>query len=277
MSSSGCPLRSGFRQAFASWPTLAMAIYGCAAYFLFLFAFLYAVGFVGGWGVPKSIDDGFGAPFAQALLVDTALLALFAVQHSVMARPAFKRWWTRIVPEPIERATYVLSASSALLLLFWQWRPIAGSVWLIESPLGAAAMHAAFWAGWALVLASTFQIDHFELFGLRQVFARLTGRRRSPPAFRVPLLYRLVRHPIYLGFLLAFWATPVMTPGHLLFAVGTTGYILIGIQLEERDLVALFGDQYRSYRRQVGMLLPRKSDRAGMRPVKPAPVEPEVC
>ncbi len=234
---------------------IAALLYGCVAYAVFMFTILYAIGFVGDLWVPTSVDRGIVAPLITALNVNLALLALFALQHSVMARPTFKRWWTRWVPRAIERSTYVLLASGVMLVMFWQWRPIPAVIWSVD---GAAAwlLHATFWLGWALIFASTFLLDHFELFGLRQVFARLTGRPTPAPVFRTPLFYRHVRHPLYLGFLIAFWSAPTMTAGHLLFAIGTSGYILLGIFLEERDLVDAFGDQYRRYRRQVRMLLP---------------------
>jgi protein-S-isoprenylcysteine O-methyltransferase Ste14 len=228
----------------------------------FLATFLYAIGFAGNIVVPKSIDMGPTDQPILSLVIDLLLLSLFAIQHSVMARRTFKRWWTRIVPPAVERSTYVLAASLTLALLCWQWRPISEPmIWRVESAAGAQLLWAVFWLGWAMLLMSTFLINHFELFGLRQVFAHMAGRQLPEPEFRTPLLYRYVRHPIYLGFLLGFWAAPVMTAGHLLFSIVTTGYILVGIWFEERDLVAQFGDRYRRYRDQVGMLLPRRRTR----------------
>ena len=231
-------------------------LYGTIAYGAFLATFLYAIGFVGNILVPKSIDSGAPTPLLEALVVNLALLGIFAVQHSVMARPAFKRWWTRIVPESVERSTYVLFATAALALLLWQWRAMPEPVWTVENPLAIAAIEAVFWLGWAILLLATFLINHFELFGLRQVFARLLGRAVPRPQFQTPLLYRHVRHPLYLGFVLSFWAAPTMSVGHLLFSVATTGYILIGIFLEERDMIDMFGDEYRRYRERVSMLIP---------------------
>jgi protein-S-isoprenylcysteine O-methyltransferase Ste14 len=233
-------------------------LYGATAYAFFLASFLYAIGFVGNLLVPTSVDSGAVAPLGTALVIDLLLLALFALQHSVMARRGFKRWWTRIVPVSLERSTYVLAASAALALLLWQWRPIAEPlVWSVQHPAGVALLHAVFWLGFTVALASTFMIDHFELFGLRQVWSRLVGHAAPRPQFSTPGLYRHVRHPLYLGLLLGFWATPTMTAGHLLFAAGSTAYILLGIWFEERDLIAQFGDHYRLYRERVGMLMPR--------------------
>src|SRR5262245_6051884 len=235
-------------------------VYGIAAYAVFFVTLLYAIGFVGGLVVPKSIDSGAIVPAEEALIVNLLLLSLFAVQHSVMARPQFKRWWTRFVPVAIERSTYVLLASLALALLFWQWRPIPAVLWQIADPQIAMVVTALSLVGWVLVLTSTFLINHFELFGVHQVANNLVGRDMPAMRFRTPVLYKVVRHPIYLGFIIAFWIAPTMTVGHLLFAAVTTAYILVGIALEERDLVDTFGDEYRRYRERVSMLVPwRKS------------------
>jgi len=231
--------------------------YGLAAYLLFLGTIVYAIGFVGNFGVPKSIDSGVSFALGETLAVDLLLLGLFAIQHSVMARPAFKRVWTQFVPKALERSTYVVFASGALLLLFWQWRPLADPVWTVTAAPAGAVLVGLFWLGWALVFASTFLISHFELFGLSQVIARLLNRTPPEPVFRTPLFYRSVRHPLYLGFLIAFWSAPVMSGGHLLFSIMTTGYILVAIVFEERDLIAQFGEQYLRYKTRVGMLLPR--------------------
>jgi protein-S-isoprenylcysteine O-methyltransferase Ste14 len=225
-----------------------------------LVAFLYAIGFVEGMVVPKAIDTGAAGPALQALIVNLVLLSIFAIQHSVMARPQFKRWWTQFVPPPVERSTYVLLTSLALILLFWQWRPMPTVVWQAANPTFATALVVLSFFGWFLALLSTFLINHFELFGLRQVFNDLSGRGVPTPTFKTPFLYKFVRHPLYLGFIIAFWATPVMTQGHLLFAAMTTAYTFVGILLEEHDMIGVFGDQYRRYRQQVAMILPwRKS------------------
>ena len=239
---------------------LVALLYGLVAYVAFVVAILYAIGFIGGLLVPKTIDSGTAGPLVQAVIVNLLLMSLFAVQHSVMARKGFKQWWTRFVPKSIERSTYVLLSSLVLLLLFWQWRPLPAVVWKVEDMQLAMIVTAVSHIGWVIVFASTFLINHFELFGLHQVANNLSGRPMPAPRFRVPLFYKFVRHPLYLGFILAFWAAPTMTVGHLLFAGVTTAYILVAIQLEERDLVALFGDDYRRYRKRVSMLLPwRKS------------------
>jgi protein-S-isoprenylcysteine O-methyltransferase Ste14 len=241
--------------------------YGCIAYLIFLATFLYAVAFVGGFGVPKILDGPLSEPFFTALLIDAALLAVFAVQHSVMARPWFKRAWTQVVPWAIERSTYVLFASLALALLMWQWRPLGGIVWSVDQPALRAAIWVAFGYGWLQVLVMTFLIDHFDLFGLRQVWLHLMGRQYTRVHFATPAPYRVVRHPLYLGFMIAFWAAPTMSITRLVFAIATTAYMLIAIQFEEHDLVHEHGAPYEQYRRMVPMIIP------GLRRRQPQPGE----
>jgi protein-S-isoprenylcysteine O-methyltransferase Ste14 len=239
---------------------LTAFLYGLVAYFAFFGTILYAIGFVMGLVVPKTIDSGTVSSTNQALLVNLLLMSLFAVQHSVMARRQFKEWWTQYVPKSVERSTYVLFASLTLMLLFWQWCPMPAIVWQIDEPGIAMTVATVSLVGWVMVFTSTFLINHFELFGLHQVASNLAGREMPAPRFRTPLYYQFVRHPIYLGFIIAFWAAPTMSVGHLLFAAVTTAYIFVGILLEERDLVDLFGDDYRRYKDRVSMLLPwRKS------------------
>ncbi len=247
----------------ASWsPSSAVAraltlMYGVATYVFFFGTFLYLIGFVGNWVVPKSIDSGIpAASIAGAITTNVLLLGLFAVQHTIMARPGFKAWWTRYVPWHLERSTYVVLATAILALMAWQWRPLPTVVWRVDQPMMAAFLNGVSLAGWGIVLVSTYLIDHFELFGLRQTVLYAMQRKVEGPEFKERLFYRWVRHPLMLGFLIAFWATPVMTQGHLLFAAVTTAYVLIAIQIEERTLVSLHGDRYRDYQRRVSMLLP---------------------
>jgi protein-S-isoprenylcysteine O-methyltransferase Ste14 len=231
-------------------------LYGVVCYLIFLFAFLYAIAFVGNLFDLKTIDSGPQGPLVPSLIIDGLLLSLFAVQHSVMARQWFKRAWTRFVPEPVERSTYVLLASLVLLLLYWQWQPITTIVWDVRNPNGRLLLQALFWMGWGGVLFSTYLVDHFSLFGLRQVYYYFKGVAAEPVPFKTPGLYKAVRHPLYLGFIVAFWSTPRMTVGHLFFAIMTTAYILVAIQFEERDLIRSYGERYTDYRKRVGMLLP---------------------
>jgi methanethiol S-methyltransferase len=233
-------------------------VYGVVCYLAFLASFLYAIGFLGNFGVPKSIDSGPQLPFTYALLINCAVLGVFAVQHSVMARQWFKEAWTAFVPQPLERSTYVLFSSLALILLFWVWEPMGGVVWNVESAVGKGTLYALYALGWVIVLVSTFLINHFDLFGLRQVWLYLRGVEYRPLGFRTPGPYRYIRHPLYLGWLLVFWSAPKMSVAHLVFAVATTAYILIAIQFEERDLVR-FHREYAEYRRRVPMLLPTGS------------------
>ncbi|MFG0274910.1 MAG: methanethiol S-methyltransferase [Phycisphaerales bacterium] len=242
-------------------------LYGLVCYLAFLGVFAYAVGFIGGFLTPTSLDAPATSPAWFALLINTGLLTLFALQHSVMARPAFKKRWTKIVPKPIERSTYVMATNIALALVFAFWQPLGGEVWTVTNPVGRIALWSGYALGWAIVLAATLQINHFDLFGLRQVWLHLKSRPYTALKFQEPLLYRVVRHPLYVGWFLCFWCTPRMTAAHLFFAAVTTAYILVAIQLEERDLVREHGDSYAAYRRRVPMLLPR----FGRKQVKPAP------
>jgi protein-S-isoprenylcysteine O-methyltransferase Ste14 len=232
-------------------------VYGLVSYAVFLVAFLYAIGFVGNIVVPKGIDSGAEGTLVESVIVNVLLLGAFALQHSIMARPEFKRVWTKIVPKSMERSTFVLFASLALLLLYWQWRPITTPIWTVENVAARGVIHGLYLLGWVIVFLGTFMINHFDLFGLRQVYLKVRNRDYAELGFRTPFFYKFLRHPIMLGFIIAFWATPEMTLGHLLFAIATTVYILIAIQLEERDLIKYFGDQYREYRRKTPMLIPR--------------------
>jgi methanethiol S-methyltransferase len=231
-------------------------LYGAVCYAVFFATFLYGIGFIGNVAVPKTIDSGRTGSLMQALLVNAGLLSVFALQHSIMARQWFKRMWTRIIPEAAERSTYVLASSVALIAMFAFWQPIGGRVWQVDSATGQATVYALYAAGWAIVLLSTFMINHFDLFGLRQVWLYFRGREYTHLPFKTPFFYRYVRHPLYFGWLLVFWAAPVMTAAHLFFAVVTTAYILVAIQFEERDLVAMHGEKYRRYREQVPMIVP---------------------
>lgn len=235
---------------------LVAFLYGIVAYLVFAVVIVYSLGFVSGLVVPKTIDSGSAGPLVESVVINLVLMTIFALQHSVMARPQFKKWWTKIVPQPVERSTYVLFASLALALLFWQWRPIPDVMWEAKEPAIAASLLYLGVFGWVLVFISTFMINHFELFGLHQVANNLAGKPMPALRFKTPMLYNVVRHPIYLGFIIFVWATPVMTAGHLLFAAVVTAYIFVGIALEEHDLIAVFGDEYRRYRQRVAMIVP---------------------
>ena len=235
---------------------ILVLLYGVISYLLFFGTFLYAFGFVGNLFVPKSIDGEPQVPLAQAILINASLLLVFALQHSIMARPAFKKWWTKIIPEQAERSTYVLLSSLCLILLVWQWQPMGGFIWRIEEPIAKTILTILFIIGWLIVLISTFMINHFDLFGLRQIWFYFLGKKYEPLHFRIPFFYKYVRHPLYLGWLIAFWATPVMSAAHLLFAVLTTGYILTAIKFEEKDLITHFGEKYLSYKNWVPKIIP---------------------
>ncbi|MCW9706114.1 methanethiol S-methyltransferase [Fodinibius salsisoli] len=237
-------------------------IYGVVSYGMFLGAFGYAIAFVGDFWVPKTINSGEPGAFLPALLINAGLLSLFAVQHSGMARPGFKKWWTKIVPEPIERSTYVLLASGVLFLLYWQWQPLPAPIWSVENEIGRWILWGLFGLGWGLVVYTTFLISHAHLFGLTQVRDFMKDRDLWEPKFQTPNLYSHMRHPMMLGFFFAFWAIPEMTVGHLVFSIATTGYILVALQLEERDLIQAFGDRYRKYRKEVPMFIPRAGQKS---------------
>jgi protein-S-isoprenylcysteine O-methyltransferase Ste14 len=235
---------------------LLVFVYGVTSYVISLGIFLYLAGFLGNLGVPRSVDAPRVGPLWTALVINALLLAVFGLQHSVMARPKFKQWWTQFVPKPAERSTYVLFTNLALLLLFWQWRPMGGVIWDVQDPIGRGMIHGLYVVGWLVVFAATFLINHFDLFGLRQVWLYLRGKPYTPLAFKTPGLYKWIRHPLYVGWFIAFWATPTMTIAHLVFALGMTLYILIAIRFEERDLVDYHGDAYAEYRRKVPMFIP---------------------
>lgn len=237
-------------------------LYGVLAHLGFLVAFLYLIGFLGNFVVPKSIDSGQAGPVGQALLINVILIAIFGIPHSIMARPGFKQWWTRFVPQHIERSTYVMISNLFVALLMWQWQPMVGVIWNVEHPVGASVLWGLFGIGWVMIVLTSFVINHFDLFGLRQVYLHLRGMEYTPLEFKAKWIYKYIRHPLMLGWIIAFWSTPQMSAGHLVFAVGTTVYILIAIQFEEKDLVKFHGEDYENYRRNVSMLLPLKKKKS---------------
>lgn len=251
-------------------------LYGAACYVIFFATFLYAVGFIGDLAVPKTLDSPLEGSLGLALAINLGLFALFAIQHSLMARPAFKRWWKQFVPTHLERSTYVLFSSLALIVMFWKWRPLGGVIWDIQQPAGRIAMYSLFGLGWLIVLVATFLINHFDLFGLRQVWLYLQGKEHTALPFKTPWVYSYVRHPLYVGWLLATWTTPTMTVSHLFFAIGITGYILVGIQFEERDL-ATYHPEYDAYRKRVPMLIPRFNQAARNEPNREEVAESTVA
>ncbi|HKJ32837.1 MAG TPA: NnrU family protein [Balneolales bacterium] len=235
---------------------LLALFYGIISYVVFLGSFLYAIAFIGDFAVLKTINTGVEGPIVLSLIIDAGLLSIFALQHSIMARQGFKKWWAKFIPKPIERSTFVLASSLALILIFWQWRPVNAVIWDVGNGAAQTVIYGIYAVGWLIVLFGTFLINHFNLFGLQQVYRYMRNQKPLPPEFKKPFFYKVVRHPLMFGFIVAFWATPTMTVGHLLFSIATTGYILVAIQLEERDLVSFHGEDYIRYQQEVSQIIP---------------------